>query len=189
MSSPKRIGLYGGTFDPFHEGHLHLIEQLLSLDLVDELIVVPAGKPWLRGSAPIAPPADRLAMAQMAIKDLPAQIRDHVWVNDIEIKREGPTYTIDTVEEFKKYQPDARWILILGSDVYSGIKKWHRAAELRELVEFLVIARDGEGLNIDALPVSASGIRQQIKAGESAIKYLPESVWTYIKERNLYASK
>ena len=189
MSSPSRIGLYGGTFDPIHQGHLHLIEELFARDIVDELIVVPAGQPWLRNQEPVASAQDRLAMAQLAVKELPEEIRSHVWVSDVEVRRSGPTYTIDTVEELKKFKPDSHWLLILGSDAYASIGQWHRSAELQSLVEILVIARDGEGLDIDALPVSASGIRAQIQARETEIKYLPESVWTYIKERNLYASK
>ena len=189
MSSPARIGLYGGTFDPIHQGHLHLIEELFARDIVDELIVIPTGEPWLRGRAPFASGQDRLAMAQLAVKELPENIRSHVWVNDTEIRRSGPTYTIDTVEEMKKYQPDARWLLILGSDAFANIEKWHRSAELQALIEILVIAREGQGLDIEALPVSASQIRAEIQAHETEIKYLPESVWAYIKERNLYVSK
>jgi nicotinate-nucleotide adenylyltransferase len=186
LSSPTRIGLYGGTFDPIHQGHLHLIEQLFARDVVDELVLVPAGNPWLRDHAPFASAQDRLAMAQLAVNELPEIIRSHVLVSDVEVNRSGPTYTIDTVEELKKFRPEARWLLILGSDVYANIDKWHRAKELQGLVETLVIARDGEGLNIEALPVSASQIRSQIQNHERTIKYLPESVWAYIQERNLY---
>lgn len=188
MSNSLRIGLYGGTFDPIHQGHLHLIEQLFVRDIVDELIVVPTGQPWLRNSAPIASAQDRLAMAELGVKVLPLNIRSHVTVSGVEIRRSGPTYTIDTVEELQAARPDAQWLLILGSDAYSGIEKWHRSAELRSLIKILEIARDGQGLNIDALPVSASDIRAQIQARQTPIKYLPESVWAYIKERNLYVS-
>ena len=143
----------------------------------------------MRSQAPQASSHDRLAMVELAIKELPEEIRSHVWVNDVEVRRSGPTYTINTVEELKKFRPEAAWKLILGSDAFAGIEKWHRSKELRELIEMVIIAREGQGLNIDALPVSASQIRTQIQARGSTIKYLPESVWTYIKERNLYASK
>ena len=188
MSSPTRIGLYGGTFDPIHQGHLHLIEQLFARDLVDELILVPAGHPWMRDYAPFASAHDRLAMAHLAVNDLPEVVRAHVLVSDVEVNRSGPTYTIDTVEELRKFRPDAKWLLILGSDAFASLPQWHRSAELHSLIEVLVIARDGEGLDIEALPVSASHIRSQIQNHKSAIKYLPESVWAYIKERNLYVS-
>lgn len=151
--------------------------------------MVPAGQPWLRGGAPVASSEDRLAMVQLAVKELSEDVRPHVWVSDVEVRRSGPTYTIDTVEELRRFRPDAEWKLILGSDAHAGIEQWHRSKELQELIEILVIAREGNGLDIQALPVSASQIREQIAAHESEIKYLPESVWTYIKERNLYASK
>lgn len=189
MSSPTRIGLYGGTFDPIHQGHLHVIEQLFARDLVDELILLPAGHPWLRNDAPFASAQDRLSMAQLAVKELPEAIRAYVTVSDIEVNRTGPTYTIDTVEELRKSQPDAEWLLILGSDAFASIDQWHRSRELLALIEVIVIARDGEGLNIEALPISASQIRSQIHNHERTIKYLPESVWAYIKERNLYVRK
>jgi nicotinate-nucleotide adenylyltransferase len=188
LSSPSRIGLYGGTFDPIHQGHLHLIAQLFAQNIVDELILVPTGQPWLRSSAPIASAQDRLAMAELAIQNLPENIRPHVKVSDVEVRRSGLTYTIDTVEELKAIKPDAKWLLILGSDAYAGIEKWHRSAELPALIEILVVARDGEGLNIEALPVSASEIRNKIQSHQTQIKYLPESVWAYIKERHLYVS-
>lgn len=189
MSSPTRVGLYGGTFDPIHQGHLHLIEQLFSRDIVDELILVPTGEPWLRSHGPFASGKDRVAMAQLAVKDLPENIRAHVWVSDVEVRRSGPTYTIDTVHELQAFQPDSKWLLIIGSDAYTNFAQWHRSVELRDLIEILVIARDGDGLDIDALPASATQIRSQIQTGATEIKYLPESVKAYIKERNLYASK
>ena len=189
MSSPARIGLYGGTFDPIHNGHLHLVVQLLGRGLVDELILIPAGQPWLRASAPVASAQDRLAMVQLAVKDLPAQIQSRVTVSDIEVKRSGPTYTIDTVEQLQQLRPDATWVLILGSDASKGIGQWHRSDELQSLVEVLVIARDGEGLDIDALPISATQLRASLQVNSKEQSKLPESVWTYIKEQNLYASK
>jgi len=189
LSSPSRIGLYGGTFDPIHQGHLHLIEQLFARGIVDELILVPTGEPWLRSNGPVASGQDRLAMAKLAVQDLPESLQQKISVSDIEVRRSGPTYTIDTVNELKAQRPHATWILILGSDAYASIDQWHQSVDLQDLIEVLVIARDGEGLNIQALPVSASQIRAQIQAHATEIKYLPESVWAYIKERNLYASK
>ncbi len=170
-------------------GHLHLIEQLFSRGIVDELILVPTGEPWLRDHAPHASGEDRLAMTKLAIKDLPENIRSRVKVSDTEVHRAGPTYTIDTVHELQALQPDAKWILIIGSDAYTNFAQWHRSAELQRLIEVLVIARDGDGFNIDALPVSATEIRSQIQSGTTEIKYLPESIKAYIEERNLYARK
>ena len=189
MSSLSRIGLYGGTFDPIHNGHLHVIAQLLKRHLVDELILIPAGEPRLRATAPLASAEDRLAMARLAIKDLPAQIQSRVTVSDMEVQRRGPTYTIETVEELQVIQKDATLVLILGSDAYATLPQWHRSAELQDLVEVLVIARDGEGLDVEALPISATKLRRSLQARADEQSELPESVWAYIKENNLYASK
>ena len=189
MFSPARVGLYGGTFDPIHNGHLHLIVQLLERGLVDELILIPAGEPWLRATAPLATAHDRLEMAQLAVKELPAQIQSRVTISDIEVQRSGPTYTIDTVEQLQLLRPEATWVLILGSDANEGIGQWHRSDELQSMVEVLVIARAGEGVNISALPISSTQLRASLQADPKEQPELPESVWTYIKEQNLYASK
>lgn len=188
MADALRVGIYGGTFDPIHKGHLHLIRQLLEAGAVDEIMVIPAGEPWMRQRSPMASGEDRLAMAKIAIAELPAQIRAKVSVSDLEINRTGSSYTIDTVEELQKVRPGLDWSLIIGSDVRAGLEKWHRSEELQTLVEVLTIARDGEGLNIDALPVSATQIRASIQANRKEEADLPEPIWTYIKERNLYAS-
>ncbi|MBI3430279.1 MAG: nicotinate (nicotinamide) nucleotide adenylyltransferase [Actinobacteria bacterium] len=189
MSTPFRIGLYGGTFDPIHNGHLHVIQQLFTLNIVDELVLVPAGEPWLRSRAPFASGDDRLAMAELAVKELPEIIQSRVTVSDLEVGRTGSTYTIDTVQELEAERPDAKWLLILGSDAYESIEQWHRSGELQELIEIVVVAREGKGMDIQALPISASQVRREIQNNPEEVKDIPESVWTYIKERHLYASK
>jgi nicotinate-nucleotide adenylyltransferase len=184
-----RIGLYGGTFDPIHNGHLHLITTLLKNHMVDELILIPAGQPMLRASTPLASADDRLAMARLAVQELPTEIQSRVVVSDIEVQRLGPTYTFDTVEHLQKLRPDTTWVLILGSDAHKAIHQWHRSKELQSQVEILVIARGGDGLDIQALPISATALRASLQSQPSKQHEIPDSVWTYIKERNLYASK
>lgn len=181
-----RLGLYGGTFDPIHLGHLHVIRTLLSDSIVDHIIVFPAGQPRLREHAPLASGADRRAMCQLAINDLPGELRSRVEVNPIEILREGPSYTIDTVEAVKQAYPDDQLFWIVGTDAYANLDKWHRIEELKKLVEFIVIDRPehpGAATHrIGALNVSATQIRQ----GTS--EEIPASVAGYIKEHGLYAS-
>lgn len=189
MSNSLHIGLYGGTFDPIHKGHCHLIQQLLSRGIVDELVVTPVGNPWMRPQAPFASGEDRLAMVKLAVESLPKDIQMKVQVNESEVRRVGNTYTIDTVLELKAQRPDAEIALILGSDAYSSIEKWHRSAELLKLVKVFVVAREGVGFDIDALAISSTMIREKIFANQDVSTELPESVWSYIKERNLYASK
>ena len=192
MSKPARVGLYGGTFDPIHRGHLHLITQLLQRNVVDEIIVIPAPTPWMRDEAPRASVQERLEMVRLGVAELDPEIESRVSVSEIEILREGLSYTIDTVVELKAQSPQIHFVLILGSDAFAGIEKWHRSKELLSMIEVLVIAREGDGLDIDALAVSSTRIRSEMltrNATTGRSEDLPESIRKYIKERNLYASK
>ena len=179
------VGIYGGTFDPIHLGHLHVITQLIQREIVDNLLIVPAGQPLLRTDAPVATGAQRRTMCQLAIDSLPAEMRSRVEVNPIEILREGPSYAIDTVDAVAATYPQAQIILFVGSDAYVNIEKWHRVEELKKKCRIIVIERPGysfEGLDISALDISATQIR------EGSSDQIPESVAHYIKENGLYAS-
>ena len=182
-----RVGLYGGTFDPIHDGHLHVIRELISRNVVDRLLVVPAGEPRLRESAPVATGSERRQMCQLAVNSLGPDFTDKVEVNPIEVLRQGPSYAIDTVEAIAATYEGATIALILGTDAYEKIDQWHRADDLKKMVEFVVIDRpDFPGqanLVIDALAVSATDIRSH-KSDQ-----IPAAVAVYIKEHNLYASK
>ena len=182
-----RVGLYGGTFDPIHNGHIRVIQELISKHIVDHLLILPAGEPRLRESAPIATGAQRRTMCQLAVNEFTAEIKKSVEVNPIEILREGPSYTIDTVEAVAQSFEGDTIVLILGSDAYEKIGDWHRIDELKRLVEFVVIDRPefpGEhNTSIDAIAVSATDIRAK-KSDQ-----VPAAVAAYIKEQNLYASK
>jgi nicotinate-nucleotide adenylyltransferase len=179
----SRVGIYGGTFDPIHLGHLHVITQLFEKDLVDQLLVIPAGVPLLRENAPIATGQQRRTMCQLALADLPAEIASKVQVNPIEILRTGPSYAIDTVEAVAQNYPDDTIVLVIGQDAAEKLNQWHRIDELREMVEFLIIARPGftgDGVDIGALNVAATTIRQGLSADVSS------SVAAFIRENNLY---
>jgi len=124
-------------------------------------------------------------MCKLAITDLPAGIKERVNVSEIEINRNGPSYAIDTVEEFEKSGKELFWII--GSDAYSKIEKWHRASELQDKVSFIVIDRpgdNGEGLDIGALEISATEIRS-----DSQVNGTSPSVRKFIAERKMYASQ
>jgi nicotinate-nucleotide adenylyltransferase len=182
-----RVGLYGGTFDPIHNGHLHVIEQLIARNIVDHLLVLPAGQPRLRENEPSATGAQRRAMCQLAVNSLAPEIKTHVEVNPIEVLREGPSYTIDTVEAVAQTYPGDTIVVIVGTDAYANIDHWHRAEELKSMVEFVVIDRPNfpgtPNLDVDAIAVSATQIR------EHHSDEVPAAVAAYIKEHNLYASK
>ena len=184
-SNVKKLGIYGGTFDPIHNGHLRVVVELLSRKIVDQVILIPAGEPRLRAQQPIVDGASRLEMCELAINDLPRELRDRVSASDIEIKRSGSTYAIDTVEELEKSGDELYWII--GSDAYAKIDSWHRSIELQDKVSFIVIDRpgdDGDGLDIGALDISATEIRS-----DSQVNGTSPSVRKYITERKLYASK
>ena len=179
----SRVGIDGGTFDPIHLGHLHVITQLIEKNLVDQLLVVPAGLPLLRQNAPLATGQQRRTMCQLALADLPAEIAAKVQVNPIEILRTGPSYAIDTVEAVAQNFPDDTIVLVVGQDAAEKLDQWHRIDELREMVEFLIIARPGytgDGVDIGALQVAATTIRQGLSAEVSS------SVAAFIRENNLY---
>jgi nicotinate-nucleotide adenylyltransferase len=179
----SRVGIYGGTFDPIHLGHLHVITQLIEKNLVDQLLVVPAGTPLLRENAPIATGQQRRTMCQLALADLPADVATKVQVNPIEILRTGPSYAIDTVEAVAQNYPDDTIVLVVGQDAAEKLEQWHRIDELRAMVEFLVIGRPGfagNGVDIGALNVAATTIRQGLSADVSS------SVAAFIRENNLY---
>ena len=181
-----RLGLYGGTFDPIHIGHMHVITQLLRREVVDQVILFPAGQPRLREHSPIATGPQRRQMCELAVHDLPADISSRVEVNPIEILREGPSYTIDTVEAVAQSYPDDSLHLIIGSDAYAKLDQWHRIDELKKIVTFIIIERPGsaagDGIDIGALDVASTGIREG-----SSREYSP-SVAHFIKEHHLYGS-
>ncbi len=182
-----QIAIYGGTFDPIHKGHLHVIEQVISRGIADRILIIPAGQPLLREAQPVASGAERRAMCVQALADLPSEIAKKVEVNPIEILRSGPSYAIDTVDAVAQTYPDDEILLIVGTDVFAKIAHWHRSDELQDKVDFIVIDRPefpGDAtIDIGALNISAT----QIRAGE--LDALSPHVATYIKEHDLYASK
>lgn len=183
----------GGTFDPIHLGHLHIIEAVA--DRFDQILVIPTGKPWLRESAPVANGADRVEMCALALDDLSDQLQSKVALTDIEVRREGPTYTFDTIAQLKAFFPDDHFTLILGSDAAASIQQWHKSKDLLKMVSILVVRRPGDltsefaEIEIDALDVSATEVRQLLSTGADASHLVSPSVLTYVRERGLYVSK
>ena len=182
-----KIAIYGGTFDPIHKGHLHVIEQVISRGIADRILVIPAGEPLLREAQPFASGSERRAMCVQALADLPSEIAKKVEVNPIEILRSGPSYAIDTVDAVAQTYPDDEILLIVGTDAFAKIAHWHRSDELQDKVDFIVIDRPefpgAPTIDIGALDISATKVR----AGEQDA--LSPHVATYVKEHNLYARK
>jgi nicotinate-nucleotide adenylyltransferase len=134
------IGLFGGTFDPIHFGHLRLATELAEAFRLDPVIFLPAGLPYHRGRAAHATNEQRLTMLKLATA------RDARFdVDDRELKREGPTYTYDTLAEIRKERgPELPIVFLCGSDSFSRIDTWHRWTELFELAHFVVAVRAGD---------------------------------------------
>ena len=179
----SRVGIYGGTFDPIHRGHLHVITQLFKRDLIDQILLIPAGQPLLRSCEPTASGEQRRKMCELAVSSLPEEIKNKVRVNPIEILRQGPSYAIDTVESVSQTFPDDQIYLIVGADAFSKMDQWHRVQDLQKMVSVICINRPGypaTGIEIEALDAAATTIRQGLSAD------VPGIVAGFIRENGLY---
>jgi nicotinate-nucleotide adenylyltransferase len=195
-----RIGVLGGTFDPFHVGHLAAASVAIDCAHLERVIFVPAAQPPHRPAA-VASVQARLAMSKLATS---GDVR--FAVSDIEVRRAGPSYTAETLEELRGLHPDAELFLILGWDAASLFHTWHRPERVRELASIVIVGRPGStepqeadlqasGLGGDGVvlclghtpAVSASEVRRAVAAGESITGMVPEAIEQYIKTQHLYA--
>ena len=182
-----RLGLYGGSFDPIHHGHLILARQTLEELSLDRVIFIPAAESPFKENQSCASAADRLAMVQLAVLAEPA-----FFVDALEIHRSAPSYTIDTARTYRgKYPGDALFFLV-GEDHISTLPKWNEFGELERLVQFVILSRSDLRLKVDypvvqrRLDLSSTEIRNRV-ANDLPITYLvPEAVVNYIAEHQLY---
>lgn len=213
MSLRKTIGIFGGTFDPIHIGHLRMALELKQQLGLDEMRLLPCHKPPHR-TAPQVSSQQRADMLRIALKACP-----ELQLDERELARDKPSYTFDTLQNFREeLGAEISLVLCMGEDAFAGLPGWHRWQELIQLAHIVVIARPGWALpqtgevrdlinryagNADGLaqqpagsvvlqslrllPISATEIRQQISAGHSAQFLVPEGVWDYICEHNLYS--
>ena len=190
--SRTRIGVLGGTFDPFHNGHLGIARFLRDSGAVDVVMVVPANDPWQKRC--VASADQRLEMARLGVADL-----EGIEISDVDILRGGPTYTVDTLADLALRHPDADVAFIIGSDAAAGLPSWHRAEELRTGAAFIVVTRPGtrppqldvEGydlnlLHIPPVDVSSSAIRERVSKGLALTGLVPTPVVEYIMAQGLY---
>ena len=182
----------GGTFDPIHLGHLHVISQLAKK--FDQLALIPTGEPWMKPEKPIASPKQRLEMCEAALDDLPEEIQEKVFVLDIEVKKSGPSYTFDTLQSLRAFFPRDSFTLILGTDAAASFSKWKRPDDIKKMAEILVVKRPGskasdfKELEIQALDISSTKIREEFKTKGSS-ELISKSVAEYIKKNGLYGGK
>jgi nicotinate-nucleotide adenylyltransferase len=199
---PRRIGVFGGAFDPPHNAHLALAEAAQAQLQLDLLHVFPTGEAWHKART-LSPAGHRLAMARLAFANSPGVV-----VDDRELHRPGPTYTIDTLTELQAEFPDAQLVLLLGGDQAQALMRWHRWADILRIAIISVAVRDGstanasepsasrpapgltggrfEYLTLPAMPHSATDIRARVAAGLGIDHLVPAPVARYIDQYHLY---
>lgn len=186
-----RVGLMGGTFDPIHIGHLVAASEVHSSLNLEQVIFIPAGNPWQKSDLSLTPSVERLEMVKQAIAG-----DDRFTLSDIEVTRSGPTYTIDTIVELQKSNPNDEYFLILGTDVLINLHTWHEFEKLTKLVTVVGVNRNGVNqieldfdyifVQIPEIAVSATDIRNRVKTTKP-IKYLvPSAVEQLIEKLGLY---
>ncbi len=190
-----RIGVFGGTFDPPHVGHLLLASDAREALQLDRLIFVPAAtQPFKAHAPPVASALDRLEMVRLAVADDANYV-----VDDTEIGRKGLSFTVDTLEHLSRKTPGSEFFLLLGEDALSGIDGWRSPERIRELATLAVMHRSGSerspvavmaggvrNVSTRRVDVSSTEIRERLRAGKSIKGFVPESVEQFIEARGLY---
>jgi nicotinate-nucleotide adenylyltransferase len=190
---PERIGVFGGTFDPPHVGHLvTAVNVRYALDL-DRVLLVVANVPWQKeGQRDVSPADERYDLVRAAVKNVQG-----LEASRIELDRGGPSYTADTLDELHRRHPGAELFTILGEDAAAGIETWERYDEVLERSTPVVVERPGwhvplpEGIDwvrveVPHLEVSSTDLRARAVDGRPLDYLLPRAVITYIREHGLY---
>ena len=190
-----RIGVFGGTFDPPHVGHLLVANDAREALELDRLIFVPTGaQPFKVDTPPAASGQDRLEMVRLAVADDANYV-----VDDAEINRKGLSFTVDTLEHLSERNPAASLFLLMGEDVLASFEKWRSPARIRELATLVAVSRGGLAgsvadpaasavlrVSTRRVDVSSTEIRERRRAGKSIKGFVPESVERFIDVRGLY---
>ena len=196
----ERVGALGGTFDPLHRAHLHLADAAAQALELDRLILIPVGDPWRKRDRSVTPAAHRLAMTLAAVRER----RGGLEVSDIEVRREGPTYTLDTVRDLRDRGAKQLW-WIMGADAVLDLPHWHRPNEILTCARIAAAVRPGAELDrrqldrivyglgrwLDWVPMqpielSASELRERMAAGEDVSADIPSAALSYAREHRLY---
>ena len=182
----KKIGIYGGTFDPIHHAHLILAREAREMLALEKIIFVPAAISPGKDS-PVASAEMRLSMLRAAIKGETGLV-----VDECELNRPPPSYTIDTIEEIRRREADSEIYYLIGEDNLSGLANWHRFDRLQKMVRFVVLDRTGTQTNHPyqvvhrRIDISATEIRKRIASGRSIRYLVPPAVEEIIRQSNLY---
>lgn len=194
------IGIFGGTFNPVHNGHLHIARSFAAQLELDQVWLIPDKQPPHKAAADLAQAEDRLAMCRLAAAGTDLR------VSDLEIRRESASYTVFTLEQLHREHPGHTFYLLMGEDMFCTLLEWYRAERILELAIPCAAQRSPDGLarleaygqkllaaggqyriaRIPYLPVSSTEIREKVRAGESIDQLVPLSVAQYIERQNLY---
>jgi nicotinate-nucleotide adenylyltransferase len=190
MYHPRRIALFGGTFDPVHLGHVHLADLARKSQALDEVRFLPCRvSPHKTGASPTRA-ADRLEMLHLATASLPWAV-----VDDCETRRDGPSFSYQTAEAMAARFPDDKLFWIMGGDQWDALPQWEQPERLAALVEFIVLARgthplprEGYVLHVidDQHPAAATAIRDALAHGATSHPWLAPTVARWIMEHQLY---
>ena len=184
----------GGTFDPIHHGHLVAASEAASRFGLDEVVFVPTGEPWQKADKQVSPAEHRYLMTVVATASNP-----RFTVSRVDIDREGPTYTIDTLRDLREQRPDDELFFITGADALAQILSWKDIGELWDLAHFIGVTRPGYHLSETGLPddkvtlqevpamaISSTDCRQRVADGDPVWYLVPDGVVQYIAKHGLY---
>ena len=183
----EKIGIYGGSFDPIHHGHLILAREARETLDLKKIIFVPALVSPFKGRAPAANADTRLKMLHAAIKE-----ENGFEVDDCELQRPPPSWTIDTLEHIRKREMHSELYLLIGEDNVATLDRWHRFNELKKMVRFVILDRTGAATQPDyqivrrKIDISATGIRKRVAHGQSIRYLVPQAVESIIQREKLY---
>ena len=203
MSPSRRLGVFGGAFDPPHLAHVALVRTAIEALALDEVRVLPTGQAWHREGT-LTPARQRLEMARLAFAGLP-----QVQVDAREIERAGPSYTVDSLRELAAEHPGAQLYLLIGDDQRRSLPGWHRIEEIARLAIICAAARDPqvaawhrpepvasqgplppiEPLPMPLMPISATDIRDRLSRQADVAGLLAPDVARYIHEHHLYSAR
>lgn len=188
-----RLGVMGGTFDPIHHGHLVAASEVASVFDLDEVVFVPTGQPWQKSGSEVSDAEHRYLMTVVATAANP-----RFSVSRVDIDRDGPTYTVDTLRDLHELRPDSDLFFITGADVLSEILSWHGAEDIWDLAHFVGVTRPGhelsvpEGagdvvlLEVPAMAISSTDCRARVRSGQPVWYLVPDGVVQYIGKYGLY---
>jgi nicotinate-nucleotide adenylyltransferase len=193
---PQRLGVFGGTFDPPHRGHLAVATAARSQLGLDRVLLVVANDPWKKSPRrEITPAQDRLAMVQALIRGDDGHPVAGLEVSDAEIRRGGPSYTITTLRELREAHPEAELFLIIGRDLVDDFPSWHQSSQIEALATIVVVDRPGyvtdakRGWKLLVVPpvdVSSSELRDRLREGSDVSQQMTRGVIDEIRSRGLY---